>query len=66
MLNMNVIQESPINQEETSYNEGFKYDFGYSISLNYANEDGLMDTYLTGIYNIYYDQNLILRLTRLE
>ena len=55
MLNMNVIQESPINQEETSYNEGFKYDFGYSISLNYQNEDGLMDTYLTGIDIFYND-----------
>jgi len=52
MLNMNVIQESGISQEETLYSEGFKYDYGYTISLNYPNEDGLMDTYLTGI-NIF-------------
>ncbi len=50
MHNMNVIQEHTINQVETSYSEGFKFDYGYSISLNYPNEDGLMDTYLTGIY----------------
>jgi hypothetical protein len=48
--NLNIILESTINQEDT-YKEGFKYDYGYSIVLNNHNEDGLMDTYLTGNYN---------------
>jgi hypothetical protein len=28
--------------------DGYKYDYGYKITLNYPNEDGMMDTYLNG------------------
>ena len=44
-----MIPDNSIIQEETSYKEGFKYDYGYTIFLSCSNEDGLMDTYLTGI-----------------
>lgn len=44
-------RKESINEPETTSNgfkEGFKYDHGYSLSLTYLNEDGLMDTYLNG------------------
>ncbi len=39
----------PIESKLAIYNkDGYKYEFGYTIVLNYSNEDGMMDTYLNG------------------
>lgn len=56
--NINTIQESTINHDDTTYKEGYKYDYDYTILLNYPNEDGLMDTYLTGnLFNNISESN---------
>jgi hypothetical protein len=56
---INTEEIIPIESKLGMYNkDGYKYDYGYTIVLNYPNEDGMMDTYLNGKKNYHNDKIL--------